>query len=739
MKKYCKIFLCLALLSAFFMLTLCVGAASFEFNNTDGKLEISSCGGHVSDAAVKNGMLSFSTIGADPQLYINGKYDLNTKTGGVVNADFVKQIEIRFASTSESGTFEIFFTSVDPNDGSYLCNPYVAGDTSEQAYAKNANYVSFSGTGSLDKFITLTIDQSKIKYWKGIVTGLRIDPGRSSDVQFAIDYIRFVGEDVSKYAKVVGGNGAVGTPSSLTFTPNGTITLPQNTFTKEGYVFTGWKTSVDNKLYNEGASLTLSDADELTITATWAKFIPETVRETDIRDKSGKIHGISFAGFVTDDNKKVCEEYGFIVTTESLLGDNQLCFGTNSKNGKGVSPDGVKYAYGVAYNKASGTDIIFSTLGNVFNNSYWKNVKGNFFTAVLTNIPKKAYNDKIIVRPYAKIDGEYVYGETIKRSVKDIAEDSYNNGNREDYLMDIIKEMGIAPGKTVCFLGDSITHNGTFIKELAQSYLDSEKQTGRYEFYNCGISGDTAAGALKRLDADVLSYNPDIVFIMFGMNDVGQSLYVKANYNDSVETQRQARLDTYAQNIEDIVTKLLDNGVEVILCTPTPYDDVTNTVNDMNAGLEKCAEITKKLAKEYNLEVVDHYKNMYDLRGTKYWGATDPIHPNALGHHVMAQSIMYDLGYIEKMDVTTPMTKFDKLNEERHTLSYNFRMFVMIERNLQGLSTTEAKLARAKELQAQQTNDHWRWIYQNYIDYCGKGAQMLEDVIRLTEDMAVKN
>ncbi len=737
MKKYRKILVCLALISAFFMLTFCASAASFEFNNTEGKLEISSCGGHVSGAAVKNGMLSFSTIGADPQLYINGKYDLNTKTGGVVNADFVKQIEIRFASTSENGTLEIFFTSVNPEDGSYFCNPYVQGDTSEQAYAKNANYVPFSGTGSLDKFITLTIDQSKIKYWKGVVTGLRIDPGRASDVQFAIDYIRFVGEETSKYAKVVSGDGASGTPETLTFTPNSTVILPKNTFTKEGYVFTGWKTNVDNRLYNEEDTLVLGEVDELTITASWAKFIPETVRETDIREKSGKIHGVSFAGFVSDDNKKVCQEYGFIVTTEARLGDNQLCFGTNNKNGKGVSPDGVKYSYGVAYNKANGTDIIFSKLGNVFNNNYWKNIDGNFFSAVLTNIPKSAYDEKIIVRPYAKIDGEYVYGEIIKRSVKDIAEDAYNNGNREEYLMNIINEAGIVPGKTVCFLGDSITHDGKYIKELAQTYLDSEKQTGRYEFYNCGISGDTAAGALRRLDADVLSYNPDIVMIMFGMNDIGQSYYVKANYNDTVEAQRQSKLDTYAQNMEALVTKLLDSGVEVILCTPTPYDDVTNTTNDYNAGLVKCAEIVKNLANDYGLEVVDHYKNMYNLRSIKYWG--DPIHPNALGHHVMAQSIMYDLGYIDEMDVTAPMTKFDKINEERHTLSYNFRMFVMIERNLQGLSTTEAKLARAKELQAQQTNDHWRWIYQNYIDYCGKGAQMLEDVIKLTEDMAAKN
>jgi hypothetical protein len=132
---------------------------------------------------------------------------------------------------------------------------------------------------------------------------------------------------------------------------------------------------------------------------------------------------------------------------------------------------------------------------------------------------------------------------------------------------------------------------------------------------------------------------------------------------------------------------------------------------------------------------------MYDLRGTKYWGANDPIHPNVLGQHVMAQSIMYDLGYIDEMDIDNAMTEFDEINKERHTKSYNFRMFVMVERDLlrAGYTTTEAKLQRAKVIQSQQTSDHFVWIYQNYIDNCGKGMEMLEEVIRLTEEMSYKN
>ncbi len=545
----------------------------------------------------------------------------------------------------------------------------------------------------------------------------------------------------AKFANVVAGDGATGAASTLEFYDNEKITAPVNTFTKEGYLFAGWKSSHDGKLYKEGESFTVSEIDSFTLTATWAKFVPELVRVTSIRDTSDGIQGIRFAGYVTDEDKPYATEIGFIATTKTLLGDKDLVFGSTKKDGVGVSPDGVKIVYGVTYNKTDGTDIVYATSGDVFGSIIWENVEGTFFTGVFSNIPERAYKEKFVVRPYALIDGEYVYGETIIRSVKDVAENAYNKGNRDNYVMNIVEKTGIVPGKTVCFLGDSITHDGTYIKELAQVYLDSQNTTGKYEFYNCGISGDTAENGIRRLKDDVLAYNPDVVFVMFGMNDIGQSLYVKANYNEEIEKQRQARLNSYKANMTTIINTLKEKNVEVVLCTPTPYDDVTNTVYECNVGLEKCAEIVKELASSYDLEVVDHYTNMYNLRGTKYWGAGDPIHPNKLGHHVMAQSIMYDLGYVDEMEIETAMTDFDDLNDERHTLSYNFRMFLMVERSMRysGYSTTEAKLAAAKELQAQQTNDHWRWIYQNYIDNCEKGLEMLDEVIRLTEEMAYKD
>jgi lysophospholipase L1-like esterase len=40
-----------------------------------------------------------------------------------------------------------------------------------------------------------------------------------------------------------------------------------------------------------------------------------------------------------------------------------------------------------------------------------------------------------------------------------------------------------------------------------------------YTVINSGVSGDTAAGALERIDRDVLRFAPDLVIIAFGLND----------------------------------------------------------------------------------------------------------------------------------------------------------------------------------------------------------------------------
>src|SRR5688572_6576438 len=84
---------------------------------------------------------------------------------------------------------------------------------------------------------------------------------------------------------------------------------------------------------------------------------------------------------------------------------------------------------------------------------------------------------------------------------------------------------GEQPVKIVC-IGDSITgvyyHTGgrRAYPEILEVALHRAYPNARVQVINAGISGDTLKGGLARLDRDVLRHSPQLVTIMFGMNDL---------------------------------------------------------------------------------------------------------------------------------------------------------------------------------------------------------------------------
>jgi len=101
-------------------------------------------------------------------------------------------------------------------------------------------------------------------------------------------------------------------------------------------------------------------------------------------------------------------------------------------------------------------------------------------------------------------------------------------------------------GETVCFLGDSITHVGTYHSMVCAYYL-TRFPDRTIRFVNAGVAGDTAGGALGRLKEDVISRKPTSVAVMFGMNDVGRGNYV-ISPNEKRLAARERSLTRYRGN-----------------------------------------------------------------------------------------------------------------------------------------------------------------------------------------------
>jgi lysophospholipase L1-like esterase len=131
---------------------------------------------------------------------------------------------------------------------------------------------------------------------------------------------------------------------------------------------------------------------------------------------------------------------------------------------------------------------------------------------------------------------------------------------------------GAAPATIVC-LGDSVTHgcfdcrldrHGRVDTDFIASLSYARKLEDQiYKLYpvaaanviNAGISGDSAAGALKRFDRDVACYSPDLVVVNLGLNDC-------------MDQDEAGALERYASSMKGLFQKTAEIGAECILLTP---------------------------------------------------------------------------------------------------------------------------------------------------------------------------
>lgn len=175
--------------------------------------------------------------------------------------------------------------------------------------------------------------------------------------------------------------------------------------------------------------------------------------------------------------------------------------------------------------------------------------------------------------------------------------------------------------KVVC-LGDSITEgcfecytdeNGKICtiknKELSYSSLLNNrynKENKDVTIINSGISGNTSIQGLKRIDKDVLSYNPDICVVSFGINDCLRMTLLK-----------------YIITMNKIFNILKKNKIQIIFLTENYMctyisDELTDStlrksaqelVQAQNSGLYNLFRLSMlSICKLRNIKVCDIYK-----------------------------------------------------------------------------------------------------------------------------------
>jgi len=138
-----------------------------------------------------------------------------------------------------------------------------------------------------------------------------------------------------------------------------------------------------------------------------------------------------------------------------------------------------------------------------------------------------------------------------------------------------------------------------------------------------GIGGETSERGAERFEKDVLSHNPDVITIDYVLNDRGIGL-------------EKARLSWVS-----MIEKAKAKGIKVILLTPTA--DMGARLDDPNDPLNKHAEQVRKLAREYNVALVDSlavFQGYVAGGGQLQELMSQRNHPNRKGHQLVVRELL---------------------------------------------------------------------------------------------------
>ena len=234
----------------------------------------------------------------------------------------------------------------------------------------------------------------------------------------------------------------------------------------------------------------------------------------------------------------------------------------------------------------------------------------------------------------------------------------YSYGNT-DMVQKVIRKAQSGEKVTIAYLGGSITEGigadaESCYAKLSCDYFREKYGKGNNVCYcNAGLSGTPSKLGNFRLERDVLSYDPDICFIEFAVND-------------SVDPEHEGAY-------ESIVRTLLEKNIAPILLFSVTEADYS------------AQDYMKEIGDAYNLPMIsycDALRYMFE-NGKMTWKdfSDDDAHPDKNGHKLVAEMIDY---------------YFDTVMDIEPTGEY-----VMPETEVHSLLAVDAKMVEGDKLKAQ--------------------------------------
>jgi lysophospholipase L1-like esterase len=253
-------------------------------------------------------------------------------------------------------------------------------------------------------------------------------------------------------------------------------------------------------------------------------------------------------------------------------------------------------------------------------------------------------------------------------------------------------------GDRIVFLGDSITSGGTYHENI-RVFWATRFPDIPIHIWNKGIFSDFARGGIKRIEHDTLEEKPNKVVINYGMNDSGASwrtnLFGMVNPGEDILAQRQQLVKAYRADIETLVARLKERGVQPILAGPSIYDEtmVRAGMNQIggNDNIRACMEQLREISMRDGLGFVDFNTPLLEINvrlqkdnpSASIVGG-DRVHPEAEGHWAIALAFLQAQGmdpYVAKAVVDTGSGKaiethrcrVDAVTKDGDSVSFTYR------------------------------------------------------------------
>lgn len=188
-------------------------------------------------------------------------------------------------------------------------------------------------------------------------------------------------------------------------------------------------------------------------------------------------------------------------------------------------------------------------------------------------------------------------------------------------MFNFVRKKGWNNLAKIILFGDSITAgwNDEGITDALTSKIISSFPED--EIINAGIPGDTTADGLKRVEPHVVKYQPDIVTLFFGANDVA--------------IDRLISLNKYLSNMTALIDKI---GDEKVILFSAPY--TKQSIRKFDRPLNRCKKFSvglAELAAKRRLPFVSVIDEMIGSERADDWLQEDGLHFSAFGYQKLAE------------------------------------------------------------------------------------------------------